>query len=397
MKNNRLRIVVMGYIVRGPLAGYAWHHLQYVLGLKALGHDVFFLEDSGNYPGCYDPARSIMDDNPNYGLKFASACFRRFDLDHHWAYYDAHTHQWLGSAADDAVRFCSEADLLLDLSPHDPIRPWVEQIPRRALIDTDPAFTQIDHLQDPEARQIACKHNAYFSFGENIGMPQSTIPDDEFTWRPTRQPMVLDCWPVTPGPSQGYFTTVMQWDSYKPLQYQGRSFGMKSTSFQEYIDLPGYTGQILEIALGSSTAPREDLLNRGWRLLNSIDVSLDLELYQNFIQNSKSEFSVAKHGYVTTRSGWFSERSAAYLATGRPTIVQDTGYSDWLPTGLGVLAFVTAEEAIDAIQDVNHRYETHCRASREIAREYFDYRNVLTNLIDRAMDTQWQPDTVESA
>ena len=193
--NSRLRVVVLGYLVRGPLGGLAWHHLQYVLGLARLGHDVVFLEDSDDFPSCYNPitnARASAD--PSYGLVFTTQTFERIGLGGCWAYYDAHTAQWLGPMAAGARDFCGTADLCLNLSGMNPVRPWLEGIPVRALIDTDPAFTQIRHLTDPEARERARQHTAFFTFGENLPARRSTIPDDGLPWRATRQPVVLDAW-----------------------------------------------------------------------------------------------------------------------------------------------------------------------------------------------------------
>jgi len=384
--SNRLRIVVLGYIVKGPLAGFAWHHLQYVMGLTKLGHEAYFVEDSGDSPWCcYDPSRNVTDSDPTYGLKFATRTFDQVGLGNRWAYYDAHTSQWHGPCADQMLRICARADLLLNLGNTNPMRPWLTEIAVRALVDTDPGFTQIRILTEPERRHRASRHTTFFSFGENLGLEQCTIPQDGFPWKPTRQPVVLDAWPVTPGPTQGKFTTVMQWDSYSPLVYDGHHYGMKSDSFGPYIDLPERAGPIFELALRGKTAPRAALRTKGWALCDPIEQTREPGIYQHYIRQSKGEFSVAKHGYVTTRSGWFSERSACYLASGRPVVMHETGYSDWLQTGLGIVPFGTPEEALAAIEEINARYQFHCRAAREIAEEYFDSDKVLSWLVEKAM------------
>ena len=386
--SSSLRIVVLGYIVRGPIGGLVWHHLQYVMGLAQLGHDVYFLEDSDDYPSCYDPQRQTTDRNPDYGLRFAAQAFAQVGLGERWAYYDAHTARWLGPCATRAVDICRSADLLLNLSGVNPMRPWFRQIPHRVLIDTDPVFTQVRHLTDPASRATALQHTAFFSFGENIRSDAGRIPDDQLDWLPTRQPVVLDAWPVTPGPRNGKFTTVMQWDSYQPRAYDGVEYGMKSVSFRPYMDLPGSTGQALELALGSDAAPRQQLLAAGWSLRNPLEVTRDPSSYQHYIQQSKAEFSVAKHGYVVSRSGWFSERSACYMASGRPVLVQETGFSDWLESGAGVVAFSTPEEAIAGIDLINSDYESHCRTARELVRASFDAGEVLASLLRRVFSEQ---------
>jgi hypothetical protein len=395
--SSRLRIVVLGYIVRGPLGGLVWHHLQYLMGLTALGHDVYFAEDSGDSPWCcYDPTRHVTDANPTYGLRFAERVFGRAGLGDRWAYYDAHTSRWLGSGADRVLEVCRSADLLLNLSAVNPLRPWFMQIPGRALVDTDPVFTQVRHLTDPAARRLARQHTSFFTFAANIGSARCAVPDDGLPWHATRQPIVLNAWPVTPGPRDGKFTTVMQWDSYAAREYNGVRYGMKSDSFGPYLDLPEKTGPIFELAVGGANA--SDLLRaHGWAVRNPLEPTRDPWSYQRYIQQSKAEFSIAKHGYVVTRSGWFSERSAAYLASGRPALLQETGFSDWLPTGAGVIAFASPAEALAGIEAIRSRYESHGRAARAVIEAYFDARHVLPPLIERALSgAPSEPSTVSA-
>ncbi|HLJ93171.1 MAG TPA: hypothetical protein VKU02_08270 [Gemmataceae bacterium] len=384
---DQLRIIVLGYMVRGPLGGLAWHHLQFVMGLARLGHCVHFLEDSDDYPSCYDPIHDVTDKDPAYGLQFAGNVFERAGLADCWAYHDAHSGQWLGPSAVAALDRCADADLLLNLSGINPLRPWFLEIPVRVLVDTDPVFTQLRHLTNPCAHEIARLHTAFFSFGENVQRDGCGIPVDGLPWLPTRQPVVLDAWPVTPPRPHGRFTTIMQWDSYPAREYNGVRYGMKSESFRPYTDLPSRAGRCLELALGSPTAPLSRLRRRGWHIRDPRRPSRDPWSYQRYIQRSKAEFSVAKHGYVISRSGWFSERSAGYLASGRPIVVEDTGFTDWLPSGAGVLSFHTPDEALAGIEAVNGRYAFHCRAAREIAEAHFDARTVLTRLLESAMSS----------
>jgi hypothetical protein len=377
-------VLVLGYLVRGPLAGHAWHHLQYVLGLRALGHDVYFFEDSDDFESCYDPTTHEITSDPTYGLGFAAGVFDRTDLSERWAYYDAHTQTWHGPAGRKALELCRTADLCLNVSGVNPLRDWLMNIPSRVLIDTDPAFTQIRHLTDPQALQSARRHTAFFTFGENIGKPDCGVPDDGLRWQPTRQPVVLDAWHVTPGPRDGSFSTMMQWESYPALSLDGRNYGMKSLSLPPYFELPAKVHEKMEVAVGGGSAPRERLTEAGWIVSDPMEPSLDPWLYQEFITRSKAEFSVAKHGYVVTSSGWFSDRSAEYLASGRPVVTEETGFSRWLKTGRGVFAFRSLDEAFAAIEEVAREYESHCRAAREIAEEYFDARRVLASLLERA-------------
>ncbi len=364
-----------------------WSNLQYLMGLMRLGHDVYFLEDSDDYPSCYDPKRDVTDADPTYGIKFAGRSLDAIGFGDRWAFYDAHRTTWLGPCADRISEICGSADLLLNLAGANPVRPWVQSIPNRAFVDEDPAFTQIKHLSQPDRMHLASQHTAFLTFAENINSDQCTIPSDGLPWIPTRQPVVLDTLPITPGRPNGKFTTVMLWESYTPLNYEGRNYGMKSESFRPYMDLPTRTAERLELALGGGKPPRELLQKNGWTLIDPRQPTIDPSTYERYVRDSKGEFSVAKHGYVVSRSGWFSERSVCYLASGRPVIVQDTGFSDWLPTGVGVIGFTNPEEALAGIEDVADRYNMHCKAAREIAEQYFESKTILIDLIDKSMNS----------
>jgi hypothetical protein len=388
---SKLRIVVLGYLVRGPIGGMAWHHLQYVLGLQSLGHDVYFAEDSDDYPSCYDPSRGLVDCDPSYGLQFCEHIFRRVGMADRWCYYDAHQAQWHGPAAGRALNLFSTADVVLNLSGVNPLRSWAENIPVRALVDTDPLFTQIRHLTDRAAKERAAQHTAFFTFGENIPGGRSVVPDDGFPWQATRQPIALDWWPVTPGPTAGRFTSVMQWDSYPAVEHAGQRYAMKSQSFEPFVELPQQIGPKLELALGSASAPRDRLLANGWSLRDPLEVTRDPWTYQKYLQESKAEFGIAKQGYVVSRCGWFSERSAGYLASGRPCLVQETGFSEHIPTGDGLIAFGSPDEAIEGVADIERHYADHCQAARAIAAEFFDARQVLSHLLQRAGNASAKP------
>jgi hypothetical protein len=379
-----MRVLVLGYVVRGPLAGHTWHHLQYVMGLAQQGHDVYFLEDSDDFESCYDPTTHAVTADPRVGLAFARDIFDHAGMKDRWAYHDAHTGRWHGPAAGKVADLCRTAEVCLNVSGVNPLREWTMQVPVRVLVDTDPAFTQIRHLTDPKALQAALRHNAFFSFGANIGDSDCTIPGDGLPWQPTRQPIVLDAWPLTPGPPDGNFSTMMQWESYPAQHYGGRTYGMKSLSFQPYLDLPGKTAARLEVAVGGESAPRDELRRNGWIVRDPMQPSRDPWIYRRFMQEAKAEFTVAKHGYVISASGWFSDRSAEFLACGRPVVTQETGFSRWLPTGAGVLAFASQQEAATAIEQVCADYERHCRAARDLAAEHFDARHVLRSLLERA-------------
>ena len=349
-----------------------------------MGHDVIFFEDSDDFPSCYNPMTYDLSNDPSYGLRFIDEVFTKYDIADRWCYYDQHLGKWHGLSEKQLKDFCDSADILLNLSGVNPITEYLNKIPIRAFVDTDPLFTQIRHLTDKNALQLGRRHNAFFSFGENFGLPHCSIPDDGFNWKPTRQPVITELWKCKPGDAASRWTTVMQWDSYKSLEYAGKNYGMKSSSFEPFFNLPQQIPDPIEIAMGSVTAPRSKLSCLGWLIENSLDVTKNTDTYQHYIANSKGEWSVAKQGYVRSGSGWFSERSCCYLASARPVVVQDTGFSSFIQTGQGLLCFYNLETAIAAIEEVNANYAKHCNAARGIAEEYFDYKKVLNKLLEEA-------------
>lgn len=388
---ERRRIVVLGYVVGFPLGGMTWHSLQYAMGLAEMGHDVWLVEDSGDYETNYDPTTGEVGTDPTYGLAYARQVLERVGLGDRWAYHHAHTATWHGGAADEILSVCRSADVVLNVAGIHPLRPWLEPIPARVFIDADPVFTQVRHLTDPAARTHAEAHTHFLTFGERFGQPGCTMPDDGLPWRPTRQPVVASAWPVTPVPRDGHVTTVMQWDSYPVVAWDGVSYGMKSASFEPYLDLPTQVDGPLELALGrADQATLQALRRAGWLLTDPQEATWDPWVYQQTIARSRAEWSVAKHGYVTSGSGWFSERSAAYLASGRPVVVQDTGFSEVLPCGDGILAFRDREGAIAALQDVHARPEHHGRAARDVVTAHFGATDVLGRLLDDVAAPVWR-------
>jgi hypothetical protein len=380
--NGTLRIVVLGYVVGFPLGGMTWHSLQYALGLAELGHDVWLIEDSHDYETNYDPTTGEVGIDPTYGLGYAGRVLERVGLRDRWAYHHAHASRWYGPAAEQAIALCRSADLVLNVAGIHPLRPWLADVPARVFIDADPVFTQVRHLTDPAALAHAEAHTHFASFGELIGRPGCSVPDDGLPWRPTRQPVVLANWPASPGVPDGPFTTVMQWDSYAPARWEGVDHGMKSAAFEPFRTLPAAVDATLELALGrADDGVRGELVAAGWRLSNPQAATADPWRYQHFIRRSAAEWSVAKHGYVVSRSGWFSERSTSYLASGRPVVVQDTGFSELFPCGQGIVAFEDLEGAAAGIEAVRGDHQAHAEAARELAREHFAADRVLPRLL----------------
>lgn len=384
---DRQRIVVLGYLVRGPLGGMAWHAAQYALGLHRLGHDVYFVELTRDYPECYDPSHDTWGNDHEYGRKFIEGMFGKLGIGDRWAFHDSAADEWFGPCSEKIQEICASSDLLLNISGANHLKSYLLDVPIRVYVDTDPAFTQLWHLIYPEKRAETMKHNRFATFAEAVGDPSCRVPDDGFPWVPTRQPVVLDSWPVTPGKRGASFTTVMQWDSYDSVDYEGVSYGLKSSSFPPYFDLPSSAGMSMELAAGSPTVPREKLRENGWSVVDPRAPTKTPWTYQHYIQESKAEFTVAKEAYAKTNCGWFSERSAAYMASGRPVVTQETGFSRVIPSGEGVLGFQSPQQARTALHEVHSRYDFHCRRAREIAEEYFDSDKVLTALLESVLNT----------
>jgi hypothetical protein len=376
-----LKIVCSGHLIRHPVGGHSWHHLQYLVGFRRLGHEVTFFEDYGWLNSCYDPARNDMTADPGYGISYLLRLLRSHGLEDHWCYL-AEDGASYGMPRERLAQLCHECDVYFNLSGINWI-PELEQCRRRVLVDTDPVFTQIGGhgLGGPFSR-----YHALFTYGENVHRPCCDMPTGGARWLPTRQPVVLDQWPADIGDPSAPFTTVVNWSAFGDRTHEGRVYGQKDREFEPFFSLPRLTGEAMEMTVGAPSAVRERLTDGGWQLADPLEITRDPWTYQRYVQTSRAEFGVAKHGYVSTHCGWFSDRSSAYLATGRPAIVQDTGFSDFLPHGEGLLAYRTPDEAVTAIRRLADNYDAHCRAARALTEEYFDARWVLTDLLERSLE-----------
>jgi hypothetical protein len=382
---SKLRVIVTGLIAQYPLGGVTWDYFQYVLGLARLGHDVYYLEDTGQWP--YNPQEGGLGKDCDFNVQYLAAVMARYGLAEQWAYRFPWQSQWFGLADAKRQEVIRSADLLINVSgtldrPED-----YRQVSRLAYIDSDPVFTQVKLARGQlDFRKWIDVHDVQFSFGECLS---TEVPETGHHWRPTRQPIVLSEWHPE-RPFREVFTTVMNWTSYKPVVYGDRSYGQKDLEFARFQELPRLIAPTaLEIAVNAGKTrrtPRHLLGRQGWRVVDPAKVCPDLESYRNYIESSKAEWSVAKNGYVVGRPGWFSCRSACYLAAGRPVAVQDTGFGAVFPTGEGLLAFSTVQEAVAAIEKIEANYERHAKAAREIAAEYFDATTVLTDLVEEAMN-----------
>jgi hypothetical protein len=373
---------VAGYLVRYPLGGHVFAQLQFLVGLQKLGFDVVFIEHFGWPNSCYDASANAMTDDPAYGLAQIQKIFGKFGVQK-WCFVDARG-AFHGLSRDEVKQICRDATALISIASVT----WLDEFyecKTRAFIDTDPAFTQFRMPPKPSAScaGYASPHDFqfHFTYGERIGKSDCPIPTRELKWQPTRQPIVLDLVIPRFAPDAKFFTTVMSWTSYGSVEFGGEAYGQKDVELLKLLDLPQKIGPIFEIALGGPNAPAEKLRAAGWKISSALDATVSVDSYLDYIGNSRGEFSVAKNGYVKTRSGWFSDRTAAYLAMGKPAIVQDTGFSEILPCGDGLFAFQTADDVAKSVEKINADYENQCRAARKIAEKFFDSDKILGNLV----------------
>jgi hypothetical protein len=371
-----VRILFAGIIARYPFGGVTWCSLMYLLGLRALGHEVFYIEDTGEC--VYDPVMNTAAVDPSYGTTYIHNALEPFGLGDCWTFvnYDGSYH---GRSREDVRAYAASADLFINLSGGSWF--WRDEyaaIPRKVFIDSDPAFTQ-RAIAKAEPWYVAFfeRFDHLFTFGANIGTSASDVPVGTFTWHKTWQPITVDEW-RTDVPPRDRFTTVMTWqiESFTDIG------GNKDLEFVKFIDLPSRTSQRFEIAING---PQKLLREHGWDTVDAMRVSRTPQDYRRFIHESKAEFGVAKHTYVAQCTGWFSDRTECYLASGRPAIVQDTGWSAHLPAGEGLLAFSTPEDALAGIDRINSDYARHARLASEIAREHFDAAVILPKLLKIAL------------
>lgn len=377
-------------IVGGALAnklhngGEAWVRLSWILGFRKLGYRVCFVEQIARNT-CVDAAGSVAPFDECANLEYFRRVTEQFGLAGDAALIYQGGEQIYGMAMPELLDMAESADLLVNISGHLSIEPLMRRIRRKVYVDIDPGFTQFWHIEEGSSARVG-GHDYYYTIGENIGSPDCVIPTAGIPWRRIRQPVVLDHWPVCGDGMPDRFTTIANWRGpFGSIHFDGRTFGLKVHEFRKFIELPTRAPQRFELALNIHPAEHKDLdaLNRnGWRVVDPRSASADPEAFRRYIQGSGAEFSVAQGIYVDTRSGWFSDRTARYLASGKPALVQDTGFSRNLPVGEGLVPFRTLDDAVRGAERIASDYPGHCAAARAIAEECFDSTIVLSRLLD---------------
>lgn len=381
-----MRTVLVSSVIANKYlnGGNAWVVLSWILGLKKLGFQVCFVEQISR-ESCVDATGATAAFEDCVNLAYFNQVAEEFGLSNAAALIYDNGKQIHGMTFAELLEFAEAADLLINITGHLTLEPLMRRLRRKAYVDLDPGFTQFWHATGDTGPRLR-NHDFYFTVGENIGTPACTIPTGEIRWRPIRQPVVLNYWPISREGDRDRFTTVATWRGpYGAIQYGSRTFGLKVHEFRKFIELPELVQQTFEIALDIHPAEEKDLNllhSYGWQLVDPKVVAPDPAAFRRYVQGAGAEFSVAQGVYVETESGWFSDRTVRYLAAGKPALVQDTGFSRNYPVGDGLVSFRTLKQAIAGAERIARDYESHSRAARDLAEAYFDSDKVLGRLVE---------------
>jgi hypothetical protein len=400
---SRLRLVVLGTVASNPYAGMAWMHMQLAVGLLRLGHDVHYVEATSVWP--YDPLRRLKVNDSDYAAQYLARVCETFGLGERWAYRRSYSDgAWLGPSACGAVELLRTADAVLNVAGATRLR-TKEGLEARRLVyyGTDPPLHEIKFAAgDRIVRRTVDQHDDFVTYGENIGTDRCPVPPLPRLRSRTRQPVLLDLWETAGPPASRRFTTVTNWkQAGNDVEFRGERYGWsKHEELLRFVELPRRARVPIELATGlvdaslvqpgfgdlvpavGMTADERRLLDEnGWQLVDAHAFTESPWPYRDYVRASAGELSVAKDQNVRLHTGWFSERSACYLAAGRPVVTQDTGFSDVLPTGEGLFAFTTTDEALAALEAIDADYQRHSRAAREIAEACFGAETVLARLL----------------
>ncbi len=371
------RIVVSGTMVRYPMAGMVQWFLGWVGGFHQLGHDVVFVEKATWPDSCFDPTTGTTGSDCSYGLRTVASVLGRHGLDGRWCYVDE-SGRYHGMSRSEVADAFASADVFLDLEWGD----WREESATsglRVFIDGEPGWFQIKlELQsDPDPPT----YDVYYTVGLNIGTDRSPAPTAGIEWRHTHSPVLISDYPDHPASPDGAYVTIMNWRSHNELEYLGTTYGQKDVEFARFMTLPRLVEAPFTLAVAGAP-PRDELRAHGWSLTDPHRVTSSIASFKRFLRGSRGYFSVAKNVRVETNAGWFSDTAGYSLATGRPVILQENGFSDHLPTGLGLFAVMDAEGAAAAVRSIEGDYPAHAVAARRIAEEHLDSRVVLGRLLD---------------
>ena len=376
-------IVFAGSLAQKPhQGGHTWVFLQYLLGFRRLGWEVLFL-DRLEPEMCVDASGAPCPLEVSTNLRYLRDVMQAFALEDAFSVACEKGKRFIGLSREQVLRQVRRAATVINVMGFFDEPEVLATAQQRVFFDIDPGFGQMWYalgLHDPYRG-----YDHYVTIGENVGQPGCVVPDCGLAWVTTRQPVVLEHWPSVAPARGGRFTSIGAWRGpYAPIEYRGMTYGLRVHEFRKFATLPMLIREQFEVALDIHAAETSDLTlqsTHGWRLVDPRQIARDPETYRAYIGTSKAEFMVAKNMYVQSKSGWFSDRSICYLASGKPVLAQDTGLAGLYPLGNGLLAFSTLDEAVAGVKEIDGSYERHCRAAREIAHEYFDSDKVLIRLL----------------
>jgi hypothetical protein len=379
------KVIVSGIMFWYPLAGVTYQILHYLIGLRRLGYEVYYVEDSGRW--VYDPVSDALSPNAADNVAAVAPSLEAHGFGEQWAFRGRYPDgKCYGLSGDQINQLYSEADALLNINGAQELLDEHMGRMRRIYVESDPFAFQVEIARgDATAIRTAASYHSLFSFGENLGAADCSVPVVRFNWMPTRQPIVLNLW-TNPFDGGERYRTITTWsNSESEVAYDGQTYyWTKDREFVKVLQLPMRSDAEYELAAGVDDDVKDMLSSHGWHHADSVEISRGLQCYRTYIQRSRGEFTVARDQYVRPVTGWFSDRSACFLAAGRPVITQETGFSKYLPTGEALFAFRTIEDILAAVDAIETDYQGHCRAAREIACEYFAAEKVLGSLMRRA-------------
>jgi hypothetical protein len=380
------KIVLFGILFFYPLAGVTYQFLHYLLGLKRLGYDPYYIEDSSRW--VYDHLSLDTSPDPSRNLSAIVPLLEKHGFADRWAFRGNYSGGKCFGLTDHQIRtLYHEADAFLNVTGAQELRDEHLAFPRRLYVESDPFSTQARAAEgDGASLSLLGGHDTHFSFGENIGAADCNVPVGDTAWHHTRQPVAIDLWQGADEREGDGYRTITTWhNNVKNIVYKGETYyWTKDREFEAYLDLPSRRPVNLELATTVPTSVHDRLTAKGWRITNAVHVSQDVDRYKDYIRNSRAEFTVARDQYVRPKTGWFSDRSACFLAAGRPVITQETGFSKFLPTGKGLFAFQNMTDVLTAIDEIESDYKRNSRAARDIAAEYFSAEKVVGSLMERA-------------
>ena len=377
------KVVVLHLAARYPFAGVIWQLLHHLLGFRQLGLDVYYIEDHRAY--VYDPTIETTAEDPSRNLNVLSGVLERYGFGERWAFFDSVKDEYVGMSRERCLGLLRDADMVVNLCGA--TEPREEHAHSRCLVylETDPGVVQLEVARKiPTSVTFVKSHKLLFTYCYNIGAPECLLPTAGFDWHRTRPPVNLDQWHPGVGPAAPpAFTTVGTWQNNgNDMEIAGEIYyWSKHVNFRKVLEVAARAHQPIEIATNLTAGPDYDrALAGGFSITPVVPMSLDIDVYRDYISRSRGEFTVAKDIYVRPRTGWFSDRTVCYLAAGRPVVTQRTGFEKFIATGTGLLGFDTPDEAVDAIAQINADYPRHARAAREIAAEYFDAVKLLDEI-----------------